>query len=708
MSQQATGMMYRFLVILLMLLAAPAQAQFGAQDRMVQAELVSDHRSVAPGQTFRLGLYQDIEEGWHTYWRNPGDSGDRTRMTFSLPEDWQISEIIWPEPGLYSLGPLRNYGYGGEVTLPVEVTVPEDAPPGPFLIRMEATWLVCEEICIPEEGTFEKLIEIGDPELDTAGSFLISQAYARRPYSDPSVQSGLLLDNDTLVLTVAAPGLFADARDIRDIAFLPFEPGVIQHSAEQRIQWTSEGLALGLEPSRLTRDGVQTRHGGILLFDLEQDCRWAHYALEIEPVPGVQLLEASALVAQTSTTQANQVEGALANIGFNEALWLAFIAGLLLNLMPCVFPVLSMKALHLVESRESRIKAMEQGLLFATGVMVTFLGLGVALLLLRDLGLPGGWGFQLQLPIVVASLSLLMIGIGLNLLGWFEVGTSLQGVGGSVNTATRRGALLTGMLAVFVAAPCLAPFMAAALTFAFAQPTHEALAIFAGLGAGLAFPFIIMTFVPGALNLLPRPGPWMVRFRQILSLPMFATGAWLAWVLFMQTGVNGLLALGAGLLALLLATRLFNQSNGFARVLGAMGIVAVIAAVLVTSRLELSQSREPGGQYEAWSRARVAELQSENRPVFVDFTAAWCVTCQVNKLGTLSSDEVQTLFEDNNVALLRADFTNRDPEIEQALAETGLVGVPRYLIYPADGREPIVLPALLNAEIIADAIDQAR
>lgn len=700
----------RLLICLFVIMSGPAQAQFGADDRMVEAQLVADHSSVAQGQTFRLALHQDIEPGWHTYWRNPGDSGDRTRITLSLPDDWQISEFYWPEPGLYSLGPLRNYGYSDEVTLPLDVTVPETMPDGPFLIRAEASWLVCADICIPEEASFELLINIGETELNPESARLISPAFGQLPQLDPSIQSGLSLQNETLFLTVTSSRLFQSASDVRDVQFLPYEPGVIQHSAEQRFELNEDGLALSLLPGRRTQDGFDEDHTGLLVFDLNREGRWRHHAYEINPVSGEMLFQTDLAGVSTGTAgSGDSGRPSITPATLWQALLLAFAGGLILNLMPCVFPILSMKALHLAQARNQHpLEARQHGLLYSSGVILTFMALGAIILMLRDLGLPGGWGFQLQLPLVVAGLSLLMAAIGLNLLGWFNIGSSLQGVGGEVRDDSRRGSFLTGTLAVFVAAPCLAPFMAVALTYALSQPATLSIAIFASLGLGLAFPFILISVMPGLISFLPKPGPWMVRFRQVLSLPMFLAAIWLGWILSVQVGMMGLIALGAGLAALIIATRFYGKPGWGERGVSMISGLVIVAAVLVTSRLDMAPVREPGGNYERWSEERIVELQADERVIFVDFTAAWCVTCQVNKLGVLASNEAQSVFADNNVALLRADFTNQDPAIAEVLGETGLVGVPRYLVYPANGGEPAVLPSLLSIDIIEQAIQEAQ
>jgi len=330
------------------------------------------------------------------------------------------------------------------------------------------------------------------------------------------------------------------------------------------------------------------------------------------------------------------------------------------------------------------------------------------LLILRVAGLPDLWGVQLQVPGVVAGLALLMFLIGLNFLGVFELGTSLQTVGSGVRDTGRRGAVLTGVLAVFVAAPCLAPFMTGALAFALSQPVFASLTVFAFLGVGLAAPFVVVSFFPALLAFLPKPGPWMVRFRQLLAFPMFATAIWLIWVLVAQVGASGVIWVLAAFLAAGFAAWAFSMRGALARVTAIAGAILAVGAVLAAARLEPVEIGGPtGGAWASWSHEAVEEARAAGQPVFVDFTAAWCVTCQVNKLGALSEGQVKAAFANHEVALLRADFTNRDSVIAAELARHGAPGVPLYLVYPAGGGAPEVLPPLLTGSLVIQAVNRA-
>lgn len=693
---------------LLISLAAPASAQFAGEGPMVDASLVADLQGVAPGETVHIALHQDITPGWHTYWRNPGDSGEATEIILDLPEGWSAGEIIWPAPNVYPIGPLTNYGYSNQVTLPVPVEVPADAAPGPVTIPARATWLVCEDVCIPEDADLEITLEVGESRVDRNGAALIQTALDTAPVAAPAgFEAGLAQGEDGLVLTLAGEAFAGGADQVRNLSFFPHASGVIDHAAAQQVALGEGAVRIDVPAGYLTRGGVSEPAGGVLVFESRASGVWLQTALEFTAAPGavVNTLERAADIE----LPAFDASAAPQSISFAQAALFALIGGLILNLMPCVFPVLSMKALTLVEKRgAARGEARLLGLIFALGVIGTFMALGGLLLTLRVAGLPDLWGVQLQVPAVVIGLALLMFLIGLNFLGVFEVGTSLQTIGSGVKDSGRRGAFLTGVLAVFVAAPCLAPFMTGALAFALTQPPAASLAVFAFLGVGLALPFVLVSFFPGVLGFLPKPGLWMVRFRQILAFPMFATAIWLVWVLVSQVGPDGVIWALAAFLAAGFAVWAFSLRGAAARITAAVGVLLTAGAVLAVARLEPMEIGAPsGGAWAAWSPEAVEAAQAEGRPVFIDFTAAWCVTCQVNKLGALSASDVKAAFNAHDVALFRADFTNRDSVIAAELARHGAPGVPLYLMYPSQGGAPEVLPPLLTDSIVIQAIERS-
>ncbi|MBI1263448.1 MAG: thiol:disulfide interchange protein [Alphaproteobacteria bacterium] len=707
----------------LALSAAASAQEFSPDGPFVHPRLASDRTSVAPGETFHIALHQDIAPGWHTYWRNPGDSGLPTELDLTLPEGWSVGEMVWPSPKAYPLGPLTNYGYSGAVTLPVPVTAPADAAPGTIEIPAYASWLVCEDICVPEDARLTLTIEVGPSRPDRAGAALINAAFDAAPQPAGALQAGLVRGPDSLILTLAGAPLDDGADAVSNLAFFPFNASVIDHAAPQRVALDAGEARVDLRPGRLTREAVNEIYGGVITFDRMDGGEAARMAYTIEAEPGAQVSGlAAAPTAPGAAPPAPGLDAATPappdagpaapapGISFLQAALFALIGGLILNLMPCVFPILSMKALTLVEKRGiERAEGRLLGLIFGAGVILTFLALGGAFLAVRAAGGDAAWGMQLQSPGVVAGLALLMFLIGLNFLGVFEVGTSLQSVGSGVRDSGRRGAFFTGVLAVFVAAPCIAPFMAGALAYALTQPAHVALTVFAFLGLGLALPFVIVAFYPGLLAFLPRPGAWMVRLRQVLAFPMFGAAIWLVWVLAAQTGANGVLWALIMLLAAGFAAWAFGLRGTLAR-------VTAFAAALLTAGLLYAAAVQPlavratagaDAMWADWSPEAVEAARAEGRAVFVDFTAAWCVTCQVNKLGALSERSVTDHFAAHDVALFRADFTNRDRRIADTLAQHGAAGVPLYLMYPVQGGAPDILPPLLTGTIVTRAVDRA-
>lgn len=704
-----------------LVISATASAQeFSPDGPWVHPRLTADRASVAPGETFYIALHQDIAPGWHTYWRNPGDSGLPTELDLTLPEGWTVGEIVWPAPGAYSLGPLTNYGYSSAVTLPVPVTVPADAALGRIEIPAYASWLVCEDICVPEDAQLTLTLDVGDSRPDRAGGALIAAAFDAAPQAAGALDAGLVRGPDSLILTLAGAPLDGGANAITNLAFFPFNPSVIDHAAPQRVALETGEARVDLRPGRLTREAVNETYGGVIIFDRTDggEMRRMAYAIDAEPGAQVSGLAAAAAPATpvsgtpgaAAGTAERDASPASSGISFLQAALFALIGGLILNLMPCVFPILSMKALTLVEKRGiERSEGRLLGLIFGAGVILTFLALGAVFLAVRAAGGDAAWGMQLQSTGVVAGLALLMFLIGLNFLGVFEVGTSLQSVGSGVRDSGRRGAFLTGVLAVFVAAPCIAPFMAGALAYALGQPPHVALAVFGFLGVGLALPFVIVAFYPNLLAFLPKPGPWMVRLRQVLAFPMFGAAIWLVWVLAAQTGPNGVLWALIMLLAAGFTAWAFSLRGTLSRVTAAAAAL-LTAGLLYAAATQPTVSQAPSAAdalWSDWSPEAVEAARSEGRPVFVDFTAAWCVTCQVNKAGALSDRNVTAHFAAHDVALFRADFTNRDRRIADTLAQHGAAGVPLYLMYPAGGGAPDVLPPLLTGTIVTRAVDRA-
>ncbi len=685
----------------------------------IESELVAQEAGVAPGGTVYVALRQKIIPGWHTYWRNPGDAGQATQILWTLPAGWSAGDMVWPTPIKAKLGPLLDYAYEGEVLIPVPITAPANAQPG-TTISLNATvqYLVCQDVCVPEDAKLTLLLPVatGAPSADPKWGAVIGDVLAKAP-KPAGLKAVFKLDGQTLKLAITGGPL--KGADMAGAYFFPYSPKAIEHAAPQTIERGPEGLTLAIKP------GYDFVGGGKAPAELAGVLATKAGAWEVTATPGDLPATASGLGAPAAETAPAP---SAASGGLLGALLFAFVGGLILNLMPCVFPVLSMKAASLAGHAHDAGKTRLQGLVFLMGVVATFLALAGLLLAVRAGGAAVGWGFQLQSPIVIAGLALLMLLVALNMSGVFEIGTSVQGVGAEASSKDgAAGAFFTGALAVVVAAPCTAPFMAGALGYALTQPPIVALAVFLALALGFAAPFVAVAFIPGLLKLLPRPGAWMDVLKKGLAFPMYGAALWLVWV-FSQQGdtialgqvlVAGVLAaFGAWLYGLSQARRASGKPAVASTVIGLLAVVAALALAgsaalaakpptAVTAAPGEAPTAGAGLPAEAWSPEKVKELQAQGRPVMVDFTAAWCVTCQVNEKVALSGAKVAEAFKAKNAVYLKADWTNRDPAIAKALADFGRVGVPLYVVYPKNGGAPVILPQLLTEGLVIDAIEKA-
>lgn len=674
----------------------------------VTATLLSSRDTVQPGERFQVALKQKITKGWHTYWANPGDSGEATKIDWTLPEGFSAGEIQWPAPKTIPFPPLVNFGFEGTVLLPVEIAVPESARPGEtFSLKANATWLVCEKICIPEEGVFTLDLPIGQAAVvDEQAQQRIEAVRATLP-QPAQFKARLSEDGDKLAL--ALPGIGKTATELR---FFPLSDTLIDHAAPQA---AVEGEGASLQLARSSAFKVTTPElGGVVTYREGGMPRALSLVADVDPALVTAATETAAGTGAVVRAPAPPPES---DLTLWAALAFAFAGGLILNLMPCVLPVLFIKALGFAQlAQANRAEVREQGLLFLCGVLATFLVLAGVVIGFGALGASVGWGFQLQSPPVVIALAVIMALIGFNLLGAFEVGTSVQGVGhGLVSGGGRMGAFMTGALAVIVATPCTAPFMGAAMGYALTQPPALALSVFLALALGFAFPVVALSFAPGWLRLLPKPGRWMVVLKQAFAFPMFATAIWLVWVASVQAGPMGVLAALVAVLAAGFLVWLLGISRGAGgRAWLASAVIALLVAVgagafVVQSAVpSAGPSEARAGEIEAWSPERVAALQAQGRPVFVNFTAAWCITCLANERVSLSRQEVKDAFASLKVAYLKADWTNRDKVIAQTLADHGRAGVPLYLFYPASkGAQAEILPQLLTTEMLIHAAERA-
>ncbi len=655
----------------------------------VTVTLVSERSGIQPGQTLWIGLHFELIPHWHIYWRNPGASGSAPVIRWTLPEGWEAGEVHWPVPKRIRVGPLSNYGYEDSVALLVPVQVPPSPlPADPQTITANAEWLVCRVDCIPESGRLT--LELGNAGSDSGTATGTRELFraTRAQWPGAMRPAGTYrLDDDTLAISVAMTD--AMPRNPADVWFAATQWGPVDASGAQRWAQGTTGFTLTVPTGDLPPDGNRPLEG-LLVMESVRDAtavRSGHYVR---------------LAAQPPALSKNR------DLTPMTALVFAFLGGLILNIMPCVLPVLSIKILGFVrEAGASRQRLAYHGLSYSAGVLSCFTVLAAVLLALRASGESLGWGFQLQSPVLVTLLAYLMLLVGLNLAGVFSVGGTLMNAGQSLSrVGGLRGTFTTGVLATVVASPCTAPFMGAALGYAITRPALESLAVFLSLGAGFALPVFLLGLFPAWLRFIPAPGNWMKRFQQALAFPMFATAAWLLWVLSQQTGswvYGGALA---GLVAVAFVAWLFGQWRPGGWRLWLLGGCTAAALVLVIGpMLAADPAAQPHyGNDRPWSEQQVQELTAAGRPVFVNFTAAWCITCKVNEQLALSTDNTRQLFEARSIAYLVADWTRRDPAITRQLERYGRSGVPLYLLYPPADGQPLVLPQLLTEGIVAEAI----
>lgn len=691
---------------------SPARAQESAAVTSPRASvsLIADAASVAPGQTVRIALRQKLAPHWHTYWTNPGDAGTPPEIALTLPDGASAGTIVWPGPDRIAVGPVMSFGYVGEVVLPMEVKVPEGlAPGGTFPVVAAASWLVCEKECIPEEGTFRLDLPVGiasaPPAPDIAAAFAAGDA--RRPV--PSPWPARLEARDAhLVLTAEGEGISPEA--VARAFFYPQDWGVAVHAAPQQLDVVPGRLALTMEKGQ-TFDPAARNAGLLAVTDAAGRTRW------LDVAPAAAAPAAASAGPDGAPDPAASVAGAAArSLPLLQAALFAFLGGLILNLMPCVFPVLAIKATALARLSGRELKEVRlSGAFYTLGVLAAFLALAGALLAVRSAGAAVGWGFQFQSPVFVAAMSWLMLAIGLNLSGVFEVGVGLTGTGHHLTHApSHRGSFFTGLLAVVVATPCTAPFMGAAIGTALAAPPAICLALFAAMGLGLAAPYALLAVVPRLARLLPRPGPWMVRLRQALAFPMYASAAWLVWVLTRQAGEFGvMIALAGGLLVALAAWvyGIAQHGRGRGLVPRALALAAIAGTLALLPQLRAvaapSAAKETASGTEPFSAARLAALRREGKPVFVNMTAAWCITCLVNERTALSTTAAKAAFKDKGITYLKGDWTNQNPEITAFLRGFGRDGLPFYALYPAGGGDPVVLPPVLTEASLVEELQRA-
>ncbi|MGO9323150.1 MAG: protein-disulfide reductase DsbD family protein [Terracidiphilus sp.] len=668
----------------------------------VHVQLVFPIPHVFPGGgTNNAGLYFKLEPGWHVYWLNPGDSGEPPRISWTLPNGFRVGPLEFPAPERLPLGPLMDYGYENEVLFPFQIDVESGLTSGSTItLDANVNWLVCREVCIPEKAQLEEKLDVlsragGDASLyfgpdQDLWQRLANQVPRPLPYGDTAIFASTATG---FRLTVSTGQRETQAQ------FFPEDQNLVDNPAPQTVTATATGFVLDLKkdanltasPAHL--NGVVELAGG------------RNY--EISATPGT-------------------VNAPVATLGFSPAalariVGLAFIGGLLLNLMPCVFPVLFLKGLSLCRSgTEDRRTLCAHGFVYAAGILVSFWALVAVLLGLRAAGATLGWGFQFQSPVFLSLMASLLFFLGLSLAGQFEIGLTLTSAGGSLAAKQGyAGSFFTGVLAVVVATPCTAPFMGAAIGYALAQPAAVTFAVFTALALGLAAPYVVLTLQPAWTRLLPKPGVWMDILKQAVSVPIFGTVIWLTWVITGAYGAGLLLALLSDFLLLAIAGWFLGRwpAKRWATSIAVLILAAVVAACFVAPKefaattssapaASSSGSAATGGNWQPWSTDAVQHALAAGQPVFVDFTASWCLSCQVNERVALDRPEVMQAFTAANVALFRADWTREDPAITQALTDLGRSGVPVYALYTPGRSAPQLLPQVLTPGIVTDALSK--
>lgn len=724
----------------------------------VKARLISETQSITPGQTFWVGLELTIRDGWHTYWRNPGDSGRATQINWTLPANFHPEPILWTTPERFEIAPLVNYGYAKHALHLVRITAPQDFKSQTLTLTAKSSWLVCSDVCIPENVelhiTLPTSANAGASAIDPTTAPLFKAARSALPIPAPAPTTARLTDHQFIIKLGSEWG--ETLSQIQALSFYPYDEGIVEYAAAQTLTRSGDSRSSTRSDDWIelrTKPGYQSpktdKVRGLLLATERSNNGTLMVPLEIaadftaapDAAGGVSAAaSAGAATRRFAPSTASNIpiitSAAVPATSLCTLVLLAVLGGLVLNLMPCVFPVLSIKAIGLVEQAKKHPAAVRtKGLVFAAGVISSMLGLAAVLLTLRAGGEQIGWGFQLQSPLFVTLMVYLLLAVGLNLSGVFEIGGGLAGVGdGLTKGDSYRASFFTGVLTTLVATPCTAPFMAAAVGAALTQTHSVALLIFAALGLGLALPYVLLSFAPWMRRALPRPGAWMDTLKQIFAFPMYASAAWLLWVLAQQSSI-GLAAALTGVILVALAAWAYQKSKTSTGGSRLASILATIVALILAIALPLKYADSAGAsgnassaagtgvsgtntrlssqgatgshstdEWQPYDAARVTALVATGKPLLINFTASWCLTCLVNERNAFADSAVQAVFHDKGVTLMKGDWTSRDPAITQALTAFGRAGVPLYVVYnakPGDNT-PSVLPQLLTASIVEE------
>ncbi len=625
---------FYWLILILLGSISPVFAQEAYQAH-THVRLVSEQDAVVAGSTFWAAVDMALDDGWHVYWQNPGDSGITPRVKWQLPSGIKAGDIHWPYPQRIDIGPLTSYGYEHEVILLVPVTVDSSFSASKVIkLHARVDWLACFDMCMPGRAELDlSLPVVPDQSWVTYNSFKdpFDQTRQNWPQTITSITNNAYLDGDQWHLNIQTP-----LKGIGNIVFYPFRDDVIEHNMPQQSKIVADGYQLTLTKSHLY-------HGPLSTFE----------GVAVNPAGWDASGNSKAILIQAPIGSAPP-----AHIPFLIACLFAFIGGLILNLMPCVLPVLSIKVLSLIERHPNKKLALRHSLIYGLGVLASVWSLALLLFILKSAGQFAGWGFQFQSPVFVLGVALILFVLAINLFGVFEFAIPSIGIKPNVQ-AGYKASFISGVVTTIVASPCTAPFMGTALTVAIGQPNIIGFGVFTFLGLGLAFPFVLLSAFPVLLSFVPKPGTWMVQLKRVLGLILLSCVIWLLWVFGIQTGLGDL-------------SKIYHH------------------------RQEIN--------WQSYSSMAVSQARQTGHGVFIDFTADWCINCQVNDRLVLQNPKVIKAFKDQSIILFKGDWTKYDPAITQALASYGRDSIPVYVYYPPGADTPVILSQLITPHMILERI----
>ena len=635
-------------------------------------EIIPEKVSIFNENEIYLIVKFDLEKNWHTYWKNPGDSGEPASFEWDLPEGFEISEAIWPTPELIPYPPLTTFGYTDQLELLFKLSLPEGVKEN-SVIEVSSKWLVCADVCIPQEGSVSFDLFKANQTYPSQIEQLLSKIKQKIPLDNGKTITSKI-EEDRLVLNLKELGF-----DITDAYFFPFRKDVIDYSVNQKLKKNDEEVSLSL--AFMENTDVSLIKGGILKTNA-----------------GSQELRLLQRNFQSEVSLRPEF------ISLMTAILFSLIGGLLLNLMPCVFPVISLKILNFVNHSENRSQTSLHGMFFSLGAILMFVLIGLSVLVLKSIGMDVGWGYQLQSPIVVSLLIFLFIFLA----GFFLLNVNFFNTLLSIGTTGLKApnyvnSFATGFLAVIVATPCTAPFMGSALGFAILQPGFSSFLIFLALGIGFTFPYILLSIFPGLVSILPKPGQWMETFKQFMAFPMMLTALWLIWVLSSQISSFQLILvlLGISLIVFFYWLNQLNITSATGKRFRVFVYLFIFVSIFLTLPTQNISSQENTNGFSE------AELNKklEQGPVFLNFTADWCITCKVNERVALKTKNTLNLFKEKKIFYMEADWTNKNKVIAEKLESFGRSSIPLYVFYPERDKQPIILPEILSESVIEDYLN---